>query len=78
MGDVLTVVVSSLHPALQTQSWGREEEREREIPGLRANPPPIVIAGELEICLSLPIAGRWTLRGPPEEEGSDIGCPNPH
>lgn len=46
-------------PCLQTPSWGWEEESEkREIQGLRAKPPLIFIAGELEICLSLPILGR--------------------
>lgn len=40
----------------QTQSWGwKKESEKREIPGLRAKPPPVFIAGELEICLSLPI-----------------------
>lgn len=59
LGNLLTVVASSLHPALQTESWGWEEESEkREIQGLRAKPPLIFIAGELEICLSLPILGR--------------------
>ena len=47
--------------------WEGESEK-REIQGLRAKPPPIFIAGVLEICLSLLILGRWTLRGPPEKE----------
>lgn len=63
LGNLLTVVTSSLHPALQTQFRGWEEESEkREIQGLRAMPPLIFIAGELEICLSLPILGRQTQR----------------
>lgn len=75
MGDLLTVVASSLHP--KPGLGGGRKRVKREIPGLRAKPPPIFIAGELEICLSLPILRRWTLRGPREEEGSHIGCPNP-
>lgn len=69
LGDLLTVVASSLHLDPKTQSWGWEEERvkKREIQGLRAKPPPIFIAGELEICFSLPVLGRWTLRGPQEK-----------
>lgn len=77
LGDLLTVVASSRHPSPQTQSWGGKKRLKREIPGLMAKPPPIFIAGELEICLSLSILRRWTLRGSREEEESHTGCPNP-
>lgn len=44
---------------------GRESLR--DIQGLRAKPPHF-IAGELEICFSLPVLGKWILRGSQEEE----------
>ena len=56
VGGLLTVVASSLQPAPQTQSWGWEGESKKR--NTRAKPPPIFIAGVLEICLSLLILGR--------------------
>lgn len=74
--DLLTVVASSLHPVPRPSLRGGRKRVKREIQGLRAKPPPIFIAGELEICLSLPTLGRWTLRGPIQQEVT-LGAPTP-
>lgn len=75
--DLLTVVASSLHPVPKPSlGGGRKRVKKREIQGLRAKPPPLFIAGELEICLSLPALGRWTLRGSTEEEVT-LATPTP-
>lgn len=74
--DLLTVVASSPHPVPKPSLGGGRKRMKREIQGLRAKPPPIFIAGELEICLSLPTLGRWTLRGPTQEEVT-LDAPTP-
>lgn len=55
---------------------GRKREFRREIQGLRAMPPPIFIAGELEICFPSCLREVDSERVP--REGSGISCANPY